>query len=129
MKIEEIAKLTKAIILNMPEDLDIDIQYAGASDLMSDVLAYLSEMPLSKELMLITGLSNLQTIRTATLLDIPVVILTRGKVPQQNIIDLAGENSIALLTTELTSYTTCAILSEAGIQGIDKEISTKPKLT
>jgi predicted transcriptional regulator len=129
MKIEEIAKLTKAIILNMPEDLDIDIKYAGASDLMSDVLAYLSEMPLSTELMLITGLSNLQTIRTATLLDIPVVCLTRGKVPQQNIIDLAGEHSIALMTTELTSYTACAILSKAGIQGIDNEIPSKPRLT
>ena len=125
MDIKEIAKLLKAKIHHVPDGVDIDIAYAGAADLMSDVLAYMSEMPhqLTKDMILITGLVNLQTIRTADLMDISAIIFTRGKVPAPEIIDEAKKINVAILSTNLTSYYTSGLLYSAGIQGLDKEAS------
>ena len=121
MKIHEIAELTDAEIIYIPENFDNDIKYAGASDLMSDVLAYLSEMPthISKDMMLITGPVSPQSIRTTALTDIPVVLFTRGKVPNANIIEGAKSSGLVVMSSKMTSYTVCGRLFAKGIRGVD----------
>ena len=116
MKIKEIAKLLNAKEHYIPNDKKLDINYGSASDLMSDVLAF---MPGGDGTLLITGLLNPQVIRTATLMDISAVVFTRGKTPPQNIIDDAKENRIAVLSTELTTYTVCGLLYSAGLESVD----------
>ena len=127
MKIEELAEVLKATAYYIPEDFDVDISFGGASDLMSDVLKYVSDMPthIQKGMLLITGLLNPQVIRTAGLVDISVVIFTRGKIPTEEIIDKARSNNIAVLSTALKTYTACGLLYCAGIQSIDEDAYRK----
>ncbi|NLA84039.1 MAG: hypothetical protein GX854_05830 [Clostridiales bacterium] len=84
---------------------------AFGSDLMSDVLAFVKEGTL-----LLTGLTNHQVIRTAELLDVSAVVFVRGKLPGQDIIDMAIKHSIVLLATEDTLFTACGKLYEAGLR-------------
>ena len=77
MKLSEIAGLINASPLCGGERLnDIDVPNAYACDLMSDVLAFCAPGSL-----LLTGLTNVQIVRTAQMLDIPAVIFVRGKIP------------------------------------------------
>ena len=123
MKINEIAELTKSEIIHEPEGYEREIKFAGASDLMSDVLAYLSEMPPheEKDMMLVTGLVSLQSIRTAALTDMSLIIFTRGKRINEKVIEAAKNAGMAILSTNLTTYSTCGLLYSAEIKGLDKE--------
>ena len=113
MKIEEIAKLIDAQIDYLPEGYDVDITTAGASDLMSDVLAYVAE-----DIILITGLLSPQVIRVSSLMDISAVVFIRGKKPTPEILDAAKDAGIAVLSSDGPSFSTCGILYQAGIGGI-----------
>jgi hypothetical protein len=121
VKIEDIANILEATIHYVPEESDLDITCAGASDLMSDVLTYISDMPphIPKSMILITGLLNLQVIRSSALMDIHAVIFSRGKVPTEEIIEKARTNNIAVLSTDLKTYTACGLLFSEGLQSID----------
>ena len=69
VQVENIAQLLKAKVLTPKLDLSSEVNHAFASDQMSDVLTgdY-------HKTMLITGLSNLQSIRRAEMSDIREVI-------------------------------------------------------
>ncbi|MEW5936258.1 MAG: DRTGG domain-containing protein [Candidatus Thermoplasmatota archaeon] len=114
MKIEEVARLLNATVHYIPEGYDVDITYAGASDLMSDVLAYVAH-----DILQITGLLSPQVIRTASLMGISAVLFTRGKIPTQEIIDAAKDAKVAVLSTSLKTFSTCGRLYCAGIHSID----------
>ncbi len=74
MLLSEIVSILDAEPLNGEMDLGIDIQSAFASDLMSDVLALARP-----GVLMITGLTNIQIMRTASMIDIPAVVFVRGK--------------------------------------------------
>jgi predicted transcriptional regulator len=116
MKIEEIAQLLNARIHCIPEGYNKDITHAGASDLMSDVLAYVDQ-----DILLVTGLVGPQVIRTISLMDISAVVFTRGKIPGDDMIEEASKAGIAVLSTDLKSYTTSGILYSSGIHGIEED--------
>lgn len=124
MKLKEIIELVDGKVHYMPEELNIDIKFAGASDLMSDVLAFLSDMPseISHEMLLITGLVSLQSIRTASITDISIILFSRGKKPSESIIEAAENAGITILSTPLTSYTVCGLLYAAGVKGVDDKV-------
>ncbi|HOE05319.1 MAG TPA: hypothetical protein PLZ52_08890 [Bacteroidales bacterium] len=85
--------------------------YAFASDLMSDVLRTDAE-----NMILVTGLCNLQTIRTAEMADIKCVILGRGKKASGDMIELACENEIAIVESPFSVFRICSELSRNGIK-------------
>ena len=116
MKIRIIAKLLNANKHYIPDDEIVEINYGSASDLMSDVLAYL---PGGNGILLITGLLTPQVIRTSALMDISAVVFTRGKIPNKSIIEEAKKNNIAVLSTNLTKYATCGILYSDGLESVD----------
>jgi predicted transcriptional regulator len=116
MKIEQIVKLLKANKHYIPHNKEINISHASASDMMSDVLAYMKG---GSNILLITGLLTPQVIRTSTLMDISAVVFTRGKNPSQTIINDAKKNQIAVLSTKLTTYTTCGLLFSSGLKSVD----------
>eukprot|EP00831_Metopus_contortus_P041687 TRINITY_DN32765_c0_g1_i1.p1 TRINITY_DN32765_c0_g1~~TRINITY_DN32765_c0_g1_i1.p1 ORF type:complete len:131 (-),score=31.55 TRINITY_DN32765_c0_g1_i1:80-472(-) len=74
--------------------------------LMSDVLAFTHE---GDSTVLITALSNSQTLRTAEMVDIKVVIIVRGKTIDKQLIELAEENGITLLRTEDAMFEVCLL--------------------
>ncbi len=116
MKAEEAAKLVKGKIVSCKEVADkVKIRSGFSADLMSDVLA-LAISP-NKDTILITGITNPQIVRTAEILDIPVIVVARGKAVPQETIKLAEEKGIILIKTKLTVFVTSGILYSHGIKG------------
>lgn len=90
----------------------IDIHNACGSDMMSDVLAFVKDQSL-----LLTGLVNLQVVRTAEMMDIIAICFVRGKTPPENLIGLAKELGIVVLKTEFPMYIACGRLYGKGLEG------------
>jgi predicted transcriptional regulator len=113
MTLKEIKELLNAEVICGEKFLDIEIKFAGGSDMMSDVLAF--GQP---GLLLLTGLSNSQSVRTADIIEASAIIYVRGKQPDDVGIDLAREKDIPLLSTQHTMYTACGILYSKGLPGV-----------
>lgn len=111
MTVRAIAELLSAQIHTGDRHLDFDVKSACGADLMSDVMAFVKE-----DVVLLTGLVNAQTVRTAHLLDIPVIVFVRGKVPEADLIDEAVNAGIVLMTTNETLFLACGKLYEAGVR-------------
>ncbi len=114
MKLDEIARVVEGQIVYNPT-FDLDIEEAFASDLMSDVLALANS-----DMLLITGLINRQSIRTAEMADMPAILFVRGKHPTEDMMELARETGIAILVSPYTMYETCGLLYMAGLRGKGK---------
>lgn len=112
MLIKEIREILDAEILVGDELLDTEVHTACGSDMMSDVLAFVKD-----QAVLITGLLNQQAIRTAAMMDMVCVVFVRGKRPDNDILAVAKENGIAVMTTTHRMFTTCGLLYEAGLNG------------
>ena len=93
--------------------MDSQIAFVCAGDLMSDILVFSQPHAL-----LLTGLVNIQVIRTAEMLDIAAVVFIRGKKPTEEMLALAKEKGIPLLTTQKTLYLSCGLLYEAGMKNV-----------
>ena len=112
MLIKDIQKILDAKLLVGEELLETEVHTACGSDMMSDVLAFVKD-----QAVLITGLLNQQAIRTAAMMDMVCVVFVRGKQPDDDIIELARENGIAVMTTTQRMFTACGMLYEAGLNG------------
>lgn len=112
MKICDIKRILDAEIITNDNNLDLELTYGFGCDLMSDVLAYINE-----ETLLLTGLNNPQVIRTAEMVDVSVIVFVRGKKPNEDVINLAEENNISILTTKHILFTACGLLYENGLRG------------
>ncbi len=110
MKISDVIKTLDASVLCGEENLDKEIFSACGSDLMSDVMAFVKD-----QVLLFTGLINIQVIRTASLMDIDAICFVRGKLPSQEMVELAKENNIILLTSKDPMYISCGKLYAAGV--------------
>ncbi len=99
----------------MPEKGNLDIPFAYASDLISDIL-----VTSNKYRLLVTSLTTPQVIQTASILELAAVVVVKGKCPRPSTVDLAKKLDIPLISTDNTMFTTCEILAKAGILGIDK---------
>ena len=104
--------LLDANVLCGKELLENEIHSACGSDMMSDVLAYVKE-----QAVLLTGLVNPQVIRTAMMMDMRCVVFVRGKNPSEDMIELAAENGLVLLSTAERLYVACGKLYAAGLAG------------
>ena len=111
MKATEIQALLNATVLvgPLPEE---EILTACGSDMMSDVLAFPKD-----RMVLLTGLTNPHTVRTAELLDVMMIIFVRGKLPNEEVLNMAEDAGIAVVMTEYTLYDACGRLSAAGLPG------------
>ena len=113
MTLKEIAILLQAEVIYENHHLDKMIKHAFAADLMSDVLRLdTSEMILS------TGLANLQVIRTAEMSDICFILFVRGKQVTPEMVELAKESNIALLQCKQSMFKVCGELYVAGLEPI-----------
>ena len=93
-----------------------DIHTACGCDLMSDVLAFVKDQSL-----LLTGLINSQVIRTAEMMDIVAICFVRGKAPSEDVIALAKEKDITLLSTSQPLYLACGMLYDGGLKGLKND--------
>jgi predicted transcriptional regulator len=112
MKIVTIKELLDAKVLCGEENLGKHVYSAFGCDLMSDVLAYVND-----QAVLITGLVNPQVIRTALMMDMVCILFVRSKIPSEDMLELARESGIVVLSTDKTLYTASGILYSNGLIG------------
>jgi len=114
MNLETVLTLLDGEIVSFQPNLQQVVVCGGAADLMSDVLTFSSP-----DSVLLTGLINLQVVRTAEMAGIRAIVFVRGKHPPAETIRLAEEIGIPLFSTRYTMYDACGLLSKAGLPGPD----------
>ena len=112
MKISRMKELLDASFLVGEEYADKEIFSACGCDLMSDVLAFVKD-----QAVLLTGLINPQVIRTAVMMDMICIVFVRSKKPTEEMLSLAQESGIAVLSTDKRLYEACGLLYAGGLDG------------
>ena len=113
MKINEMTALLSGEARTAAAHADAEITSAYAGDMLSDVLALGSQPDV-----LLTGLLNPQVIRTAEMLDMHCIIFVRGKTPAEEVLTLAREKGIAVISTQRGMFTASGLLYGAGLRGV-----------
>ena len=116
MKLAEVQNVLRSEIVCGAELLDSDVLTACGSDLMSDVLVFTKENTL-----LLTGLTNIQVIRTAEVGDLVGIVFVRGKRPGPEVVELARGKGIPLLVTDFSMYEACGIIYGNGVKSCSRE--------
>ena len=111
MKVSQIAQILRAEVRCGEENLGLDIPYAVASDMMSDVLVCNDS-----DRVLISGLCTVHTVLTAQILDLRAIVFVRGKRPTPEMIEVAEENGITVLCTDMSMFNTCGELYKHGMK-------------
>ena len=110
MKVSQIKQLLDAEVVCCEDLIETEVHSACGSDMMSDVLAFVKDQSI-----LLTGLVNAQTVRTAMMMDIKCIVFVRGKKPDDMVISLAQQNDIILMCTDYRMYTACGVLYSSGL--------------
>jgi predicted transcriptional regulator len=112
MKLETVRKILNCQVIAGGDRLDEDVGVGCGADLMSDVLAFIKP-----DALLLTGLTNVQSIRTAEIAEVKAIVYVRGKRPDKEAMDLAKERGMVLLSTDLPMYESCGRLYASGLRG------------
>jgi predicted transcriptional regulator len=113
MKLAEIRDILECEVLTDDDDLSVEVHQVVASDGMSEILAFAK----SSELM-ITGLTNIQSIRTADIAGVSAVIYCRGKRPDKKVVDFAKLKRIPVMITKMVMFDICGILYNKWLKGV-----------
>ena len=112
MKVNDIKEILGAEVICRADLLETPVNAACGSDMMSDVLAYVKD-----QAVLMTGLVNAQVIRTAEMMDMHCIVFVRSKKPSPDMLELAQESGMVVLTTLKRMYEACGILYSNGLRG------------
>jgi len=93
-------------------NLDIECSKVFASDLMSDVLAFMEPGSV-----LMTGLVNSHVVRTSYLVNVKAIIIVQGKRPDMNVVDEARENKLPIISTGFSMFEACSRISQSFPEG------------
>lgn len=110
MKLGEVLKIIEGRVISRNVDLETEVTSGGGADLMSDVLAFAQD-----GMLLMTGLTNPQVVRTAEMAGTAAIVFVRGKIPPPETIALAEQKGIPLLASKFTMFETCGRLFVAGL--------------
>ncbi|MDP3452118.1 MAG: hypothetical protein Q8R90_04110 [Bacteroidales bacterium] len=113
MTLRDICALVEGVPVSGQSRLDDIVEFAFASDLMSDVLTIKRD-----QFLLITGLANLQSIRTAEMSDAPYILLCRGKEVTKEMLDLANEDDVLIIKSKFSMFRCAGILFGAGVKPV-----------
>ncbi|MDD2414108.1 MAG: hypothetical protein PHI94_02930 [Eubacteriaceae bacterium] len=112
MKLNQVQRLLSAAVLTGENHLEDEVHTACGCDLMSDVLRFAKE-----DGIMLTGLVNKQVINTADMANMHSIIFVRGKKPGQELIDLAKDIDMLIMTTKTPMFESCGILYANGLKG------------
>ncbi|MEG0829270.1 MAG: [Fe-Fe] hydrogenase large subunit C-terminal domain-containing protein [Anaerovoracaceae bacterium] len=111
MRLNELNRLINGTLVYKTEEvLARDYSHAIASDLMSNVM-----LEVVDDSVLITSLVNPQVIRASEMMNITCIVLTCGKTVTDLMVELAKTRHIALIQTNLTTFTACGKLHSRGL--------------
>jgi hypothetical protein len=97
-------------LLTLDNASGTEIAGCFAADLMSEVLAFCGHGSL-----LVTGLTNVQSVHTADVVDVRAILYVNGKRPEAQVLALALARGLPLLSTTLTMYEACGNLHQGGL--------------
>jgi len=113
MTLREIIETLQAKVVLDKVGGEVVVEWARASDLMSDVLS----SRVKPGALLLTGLTTPQSVYTAEMADVVVVCYVRGKRPEAQTLQLAERRGLVLLSTDLPMYESCGRLYRQGLKG------------
>ena len=114
MNVESITRLLEGRVATSCDSAGLNVSRAFTADLMSDVLT----LKQCDDVILLSGLANIQTIRTAEMANLSLVVLVRGKRASDEMIQLAEENEICIIETSFSAFRASAVLYNAGIKSL-----------
>ena len=120
MNVRELVEIVDGTVLTPRVLLDGEVKGGCGADLMSDVLA-----SVAPEAVLLTGLCNIQVVRTAQMADVCAIVFVRGKIPQPNIVELAAQENIPLISSPFGTFEVCGRLYKAGLLSSETIILTE----
>ncbi|MBN1104406.1 MAG: hypothetical protein JXL84_13395 [Deltaproteobacteria bacterium] len=118
MKLSDVKEALKAEVIFGEHKLDMTVRAAAGSDLMSDLLT-----GPTAGVLLLSGLNNLQVIRTSIIAGIAALVIVRGKRPDQGMISQARDHDLPILSTPFTMYTACGRLFREGLRGVERKVT------
>lgn len=113
MKLKEIAVILDATISCGADKLEEVVEMGYSSDLMSDVLTLDTD-----NLILLTGMVNIQAIRTAEMADIRAIVFVRNKKANPQMLELANVNGMCILESPYSLFKSSGLLFQAGLKPI-----------
>ncbi len=115
MIVRDIVEILNGEVLAGEDKLEQEVEYLGASDMMSDILA------LSKPgMMVLTGHTSPQAVRTGIVTQLLGLIVVRGKNLPEQTYEMAKTNNFLLIRTEFGMFSSCGKLYEKGFRGGDE---------
>jgi len=111
MRLTEIKELLKAEVITGDNRLDDEFEQVCGADLMSDVLAFATPGTI-----LLTGLTNVQSVITAHVAEVGAIVYVRGKRPDEEAVKLARQKNLPLLASPLTMFEACGRLYKQGLK-------------
>lgn len=112
MKLSQVRDLLEAVVLSGENHLDDEVQSGFGSDLMSDVLCFARE-----DAILLTGLVNKQVLNTVDMANMNSIIFVRNKMPSLEMIAMAKERNLLVMSTKYILFESCGILYNNGLKG------------
>ena len=112
VKLSAVIDALELKVMSPPKDLDIMIETACVSDLLSHVMATCPGNSLW-----ITAQGHSNVIGVASLLDMQAVLLAGGSLPDENVVSKATEAGVALLWSKHNAFDICGKLYNLGIRG------------
>lgn len=113
MTIKEVVDALDATVVCGKDKLNHKVDKAFSSDLMSDVLTLDAE-----NLLLLTGLANTQTIRTAEMADVECIVFVRNKQVTAEMKQLAEEEGLILVQCKYSLFHTSGRLFTRGLNPV-----------
>jgi predicted transcriptional regulator len=110
--LKQAAEALNAQVACGDELLNREVRMACGSDMMSDVLAYAKN-----KAVLLTGLLNIQVVRTADVSDVAAIVFVRDKHPETEVLMAAKNKDIPVLYTKCTMFEACGRLYTLGLRG------------
>ena len=112
MKLAEVKDVLNCTVLAGADGLSAEVELVVASDGMSEILAFARPGAL-----MLTGLTNVQSVRTADIANARAIVYLRGKRPDDKALNLALKQGIPVLATKVGMFNACGILRERGLKG------------
>lgn len=110
MTIREFLALTDSKLLTEGADAEKRITCGYCCDLLSWVMSHGAQ-----GMAWITVQTHMNVVAVATLMDMTAVIVPEGIQVDADVVAKAGEESIALISSNLTAYELCGLMVQAGV--------------
>ena len=111
MKLREIKDVLELKVETKREIPEVEVEKGYVSDLLSDVMGHAEEGSIW-----ITIQTHPNIVGVAVLKDIPAVIITGGRSPQEDTLKKADEEGIVIFSTSKNSFEVAGILYAKGIR-------------